>query len=144
MFNNLAAMNTYDAFWDFMQANGTARRDGAPTTDYRLKEDTLGLFAAAFYARGGLKVTAGLRYERTSDVTDTGQVVSGVNKPLHRSNNTGNWLPNLQLSYDASAQLKLRAAFTKTIGKPDFSSFAPGDDHELRRERRHRHQRQQR
>ncbi len=126
MFGNRAAMNSYDPFWAFMVANGESRRDEALTTDYRLREDTLGLFAAASYVVGGLKMTTGLRYEWTSDVTDTGEVVSGVAGPLHRSKKTGNWLPNLRLSYDASPQFKMRAALTKAIGKPDFSSFAPG------------------
>jgi len=126
MLGNAAARQDYDSFWDFMLANGVARRDDAPTTDYRLREDALGAHAVAYYAIGGLKLLAGLRYEHTSDVTDTGQFVAGVLRPLHRSKQFGNWLPNVQASYDVSERLKLRGAFTKTIGRADFQDFAPG------------------
>lgn len=126
MSDNAAARNSYDAFWDFMRAKGSARIDNALTSDYRLREDVAALHGAVYYALGGLRLAAGVRYEHTSDTTDTGEIVSGVNRPLHRSHKYGNWLPNLQASYDVSPRLKLRAAFTKTIGRPDFADFAPG------------------
>lgn len=126
MAGNAAALNNYDAFWAFMYANGAKRTDLSPTTDYTLREDIKSAHVTVDYALDRLRLLAGFRYEDTSDVTDTGQVVSGVNKPLHRDHDYGAWLPNAQLTFDATQDLKLRAAFTKTIGRADFSDFAPG------------------
>ncbi|WP_275226785.1 TonB-dependent receptor [Novosphingobium album (ex Liu et al. 2023)] len=126
MASNQAALGNYDAFYDFLVANGNVRRDEALTTDYRLREDILAFHGAAYYSVGGFKLLGGVRYEHTSDDTVTGQVVSGINQPLSRANKYGKWLPNLQVAYEASDRLKLRAAFTKTLGRADFQDFAPG------------------
>lgn len=126
MEGNRAALGDYDAFYDFLVANGNVRRDEALTADYTLREDIMAYHAAAYYAAGPLKVVAGVRYENTTDETVTGQVVSGVNRPLERENEYGEWLPNLQASYDVSDRLKIRAAYTETIGRADFQDFAPG------------------
>ncbi len=126
MANNQAALGDYNAFYDFLTANGNVRRDEALTTDYTLREDILAFYGAAYYSIGGFKLLAGVRYEHTTDDTVTGQIVSGVNQSLSRTNKYGEWLPNLQASYDASDRLKLRAAFTKTLGRADFQDFAPG------------------
>lgn len=126
MANNHAALGDYDAFYDFLVANGNVRRDEALTTDYRLREDILSVHGAAYYSVGGFKLLGGVRYEHTTDDTVTGQLVSGVAQPLRRTNKYGKWLPNVQVGYDASDRLKLRAAFTKTLGRADFQDFAPG------------------
>ncbi|WP_414902369.1 TonB-dependent receptor [Sphingomonas flavalba] len=128
MFNNRAAINNYDAFWTFMtdpaKVNITA--DESATADYVLREDVLAAHGAVYYALDRLKLVASLRYEHTNAVTDTSQLVSGVIEPQHRSKRYGNLLPGVHVSYDATSRLKLRAAFTKTLGRPDFADFAPG------------------
>ena len=126
MANGQAALGNYDAFWDAMYAKGERRTDAQQTADYRLREDNIGAFGTLYFRSDAVTVLGGLRYEYTKDITDTGQVVAGVNKPLHRDNSYGNWLPNLQAIIEVAPRVKLRAAFTKTIGRPDFSDFAPG------------------
>ncbi len=126
MAGNAAAHDRFDTFWDAMYANGSSRFSDDLTSDYTLQEDILALHGAVTYASGGFRAMAGLRYEQTWDVTDTGQVVDDVDVALHRENDYGNFLPNVQVSYEATSRLKLRAAFTQTIGRPDFADFAPG------------------
>lgn len=128
MENNNAALMDYDAFWSFMYdpANANTATSDQLTADYTLREDILGLHAAAYYATGPLKLLAGVRYEHTTDETVTGQVIAGVDQPLERTNKYGKWLPNVQASYDVTDRLKLRASFTKTLGRADFADFAPG------------------
>jgi TonB-dependent receptor len=126
MANGDAAKGDYNAFWAFMYANGTSRTDTSPTADYTLREDMLAGHGTLYYRTDNLTLLAGARYEHTRDTTDTGQVISSVNQPLHRENSYGNWLPNIQAIYSPVSNVKLRAAFTKTIGRPDFSDFAPG------------------
>ena len=126
MARGAAALGNYDAFWDFMYANGTSRADPQFTADYQLREDNFAGFGTLYYRTDALTVLGGLRYEYTKDSTLTGQVVSGVTKPLERRNSYDNWLPNFQAIYTVVPRLKFRAAYTKTIGRPDFSDFAPG------------------
>ncbi|MCD1623143.1 TonB-dependent receptor [Citromicrobium bathyomarinum] len=128
MENNQAALQDYDAFWDFMYnpANAKITTDDRLTSDYTLREDIIGLHAAATYATGSFKLLVGLRYEHTTDDTLTGQIVSGTEQPLDRHNQYGKWLPNVQAGIDATDRLKLRAAFTQTLGRADFADFAPG------------------
>jgi len=126
MEGNRAALGDYNAFYDFLLANGSVRRSEAETADYMLREDILAYHIAAYYAAGPLKLVAGVRYEGTTDETVTGQVVSGAIRSLERRNEYGEWLPNIQGSYDFSDRLKLRLAYTETIGRADFQDFAPG------------------
>jgi iron complex outermembrane receptor protein len=53
-------------------------------------------------------------------------VVNGVNTPVTRDLTYRNTLPNVQASYDLTPRLRLRAAFTKTLARPDFNQFAMG------------------
>ncbi|NQE63601.1 TonB-dependent receptor [Caulobacter sp. RHG1] len=128
MAGNRAAHDSYDAFWAFMAnpANAAQTFDASATADYALREDVLALHGAAYYAVGDVRLMAGLRYERTSDATDTSQLVAGVIKPQSREHDYDNWLPSLHLTYEPLARLKVRAAVSKTIGRPDFQDFAPG------------------
>lgn len=127
MANNSAVLNTnFDAFYDFLSENGTSRIDESPLADYSLREDTTAGFATLRYSSPLLKVFAGMRYERTSVTTQTAQSVSGAILPLLREKEYDNWLPNVQFTLDPTEHFKIRGAFTKTIGRPDFVDFAPG------------------
>jgi iron complex outermembrane recepter protein len=126
MHGNAGTAFNWDSFWDYAETNGTPTLDEALTSDYKLVEDQLGLYGAVQWRGSGLTLNAGLRYERTSDTVDTHDISGGVPVPIHRRNTYGNWLPIVHASYDFSPDLRLRLAYTKTIGRPDFSSFAPG------------------
>jgi TonB-dependent receptor len=126
MANNDAVKMNWDAFWDYITAHATPTYDNALSTDYRLVEDEVAGYGSLYYSLPRFRFIAGLRYEFTRDDDRTGNVVSGVQTPVHWQNSYGNWLPNVQASYDFTDRLRVRSAFTKTIGRPDFSSFAPG------------------
>ena len=126
MQNNEAIKNDWNGFWSYLIANGVSRVDSAPTTDYALKEDVLAGHAAVHYAGAQFRLIAGFRYEHTRDDIATANLVRNVPTPVTHRTNYDNWLPNVQATFDAAPRLRLRAAFTKTIGRPDFADFAPG------------------
>lgn len=126
MAGNQAVQMNWDRFWSHIHANGVLTVDQAATTDYALVEDVAAAHAALRYARGPLRLLAGARYEQTEFEVDTSDIVSGAVTPSRRSRRYGNWLPNLQATWDFTPQLRLRGAFTQTIGRADFSNFAPG------------------
>ena len=126
MEGNAAAKQDWDRFWTYMYANGVSRTETAPTTDYFLKETVLAGHVVGYFSGPSFRILAGARYERTRDVTDTANLVRGLPLPTRRSTSYGNLLPNVQVTFDPIERLRLRGAFTKTIGRPDFADFAPG------------------
>ena len=143
MADNAAIRMNWDKFWTYVYANGIKTTDRAPASDYALVEDVFAGHAEAYLSGARYRLIAGLRYENTHDQDDTGDTVGGVSTPSRRINHYGNWMPNIQGSYDLTARLKLKAAFTKTIGRPDFADIAPGSIGRGGRQRQPRHQRVQ-
>ena len=112
--------------------------------DYLIDEKVFGFYGMFSVDVGNrLTVLGGVRFEGTDvDLTAnqftegeldgdslaecTGGGTSGgcVNE-LSGSFNYDNVLPNLQLRYEISESLILHAAFTSTIGRPDFEDAAP-------------------
>lgn len=126
MADHAAIKTNWNGFWDRLWAGGVSRLDSAPTTDYQLREDVLAGHAALYVSGANFRAIAGLRYEHTRDKTGTANLIRNVVTPVTRKHDYGNWLPNLQGWFEPRPQLRLRAAFTKTLGRPDFADFAPG------------------
>lgn len=126
MRGNSATAFNWDSFWAYVDANATATVNKRLTSDYKLVEDQLGVYGAVQWRGSGLTLNAGLRYEYTSDTVDTNDISGVTAVPVNRRNTYGNWLPIFHASYDIAPDLRLRLAYTKTIGRPDFASFAPG------------------
>lgn len=92
-----------------------------------------------------MKIIAGLRYEDTdvdmrasqfteaeflpgtdlSSLCDGGFVDEGCVSTVNAEFNFENLLPNLQLRYEVNDNLVFRAAFTSTIGRPNFEDASP-------------------
>ncbi len=115
-----------DAFWGFMESKGTLTRTLAPGSDYRLTEDVFAAHAATTYTLEDFRLLAGFRVETTRATNSTGNVVNGVVTPVTWDIDYTNLLPNLQAFYDLTRQLRLRLAYTQTLARPDFNSFAMG------------------
>ncbi|MEG3145964.1 TonB-dependent receptor [Sphingomonas sp. RT2P30] len=114
------------AYIAWVTAHGIYARDDATTTDYRLKEDVLAGHAAAVFTLPGLRVLAGFRVEKTYVGDATASTISGLITPQTRRRDYQEFMPNVQASFEPVAKLKLRAAYTETIARPDFADFANG------------------
>ena len=80
---------------------------------------------------GKLGITAGVRVEQTSSeairrtvVRQTQTQTVDVGDPTTADESYTHWLPALIMRLDASSNLVLRAAWTNTIGRPDYDEFA--------------------
>ena len=124
--DNGAMQNDWSAFWTYMKTSGVLARDDQAASDYRLIEDVGAAYALASYGWDRLLVQGGLRYERTSVDNDAFDTVNGAPKAVQRKRSYGEWLPNAQARLDLAPTLRLRAAYTRTIGRPDFADFAMG------------------
>jgi TonB-dependent receptor len=99
--------------------------------DYEVQEDVYAAFGQASWEAGPLTVLAGLRFERTETQSDAFQnVTGGPNpgvRPVHNEGGYDNWLPSLHLQYRLLDNFVIRAAWSNTIGRPDFGQIGGGE-----------------
>jgi TonB-dependent receptor len=113
-------------FWQYIETNGVLSVNQEQTADYHLVEDVFAGHAEVIYRLPQLRVMLGSRLEDTRSTDQTSDVISNVITPVKRDINYTELLPNAQALYDLRPNLRLRAAYTETIARPDFSDFAMG------------------
>ena len=111
------------AFFDANKARFAATVT-APTGNYEVQEDVYVGYGQASYRVGDFTVLGGLRYERTEMESDAVRNTGGVLAPVSNAGAYENWLPSLHLQWKPAENLIVRAAWTNTIGRPDFGSLA--------------------
>ena len=99
-----------------------------PTGDYEVSEDVYAGYAQASYAWGNFTLLGGLRYERTEVESDALRDADGVLTPVSNSGSYGNWMPSVHLEWKPLDDLIVRAAWTNTIGRPDYASLAATEE----------------
>lgn len=100
--------------------------------DYLIREKIFGAYAMATLKFGSITAIPGVRMEKTKsdyaakDVLDT-TTVADLGKPYDSfgSQSYTDWFPGLNLRWDASPSLVLRAAVTRAIGRPNYEQLAP-------------------
>ncbi|CAN5337065.1 TonB-dependent receptor [soil metagenome] len=114
----------------FFNANRAlfARTVAARSGDYEVSEDVSAAYGQASYRVGTFTALAGVRYEKTEVSADAFSVRSGVITPVSNSGDYDNWLPSVHLRWDAMENLTVRAAWTNTIGRPNFGSLAGAEN----------------
>lgn len=106
-----------------------ARQAPSPRTgDYDLTEDVSAAYGQASYRIGAFTALGGVRYEKTEVSSDTFRTRAGVVTPVRNSGDYDNWLPSVHLRWDALENVVVRAAWTNTIGRPDFASLAGAEN----------------
>lgn len=99
----------------------------APTGDYAVSEDIYAAYAQASYTTGPLTILGGVRYEKTKVSSDAVRAQGSTLTPVANSGEYENWLPSVHLTWNATENLIVRAAWTNTIGRPDFGSLAANE-----------------
>jgi TonB-dependent receptor len=99
----------------------------APTADYGVNEDVYAGFAQASYAWDDFTLLGGLRWEHTKVSSDAVRATGSVLTPVSSSGDYDNWMPSLHLQWKPRTDLIVRAAWTNTIGRPDFGSLAANE-----------------
>jgi len=93
--------------------------------DYAMSEDINAGYLQATLSRGDWRLLAGVRGERT-DFRGAGFQVSedDIAGVKHERSYT-NWLPSAQLRYDADQHTSIRAAWSNSVVRANFSQLAP-------------------
>lgn len=103
-------------------------RLGAASTfdDFTLNEDIDAAYLQAGFDIGNWRLLAGVRNERTRFEARGNQVSEDGVEAIARSKSYSDWLPNLQLRYDLDPRTSVRAAWTNSVVRANFSQLAPG------------------
>ncbi|KQN00372.1 TonB-dependent receptor [Sphingomonas sp. Leaf25] len=119
---------------DFFAANGsgfsanTANTSASLTPDYSLGEDILAGYVMTRYATDAIEVTSGVRYEQTDlrTTSTSSNTRAGVTSFVfgQREQDYGYWLPSAQVNWNVSDRFKLRAAASRTLGRPNYDDLA--------------------
>jgi TonB-dependent receptor len=123
-----------DAFWKspalpgLVDAAASARASGI--NDYRYKEDVAAAYANLAYATDQLQLQGGLRLDHVSFDATMASVLNGVLQatPAHKSNKDTHVLPYATALYSITPSLRLKAAFSQTLGRPNPESIATVED----------------
>lgn len=114
---------------DFFEANRDRfiATTSLPTGDYDVTEDVYAAYGQASYRIGDVTLLGGLRYEKTEVESQAVRNTGGVLTPAHNEGGYENWLPSVHLRWDVRDDIVVRAAWTNTIGRPDFGSLAASE-----------------
>lgn len=114
-----------DAANDIFAANRTSFSANANnlTSDFTVTEKAYGGYGQITGRVGNIQAVGGVRYERTDVDTGAVRVVNGVITPANSSGGYDSYLPSFHLRWNAAPRLVLRAAYTTTIGRPDFADI---------------------
>jgi TonB-dependent receptor len=114
---------------------GTVRADlvayGAQQS-YAIQENTKNAYLLGKFELGNANFDAGVRYVRTTQ-TSSGYAVANANlptqviTPVTYSNTYSMFLPSANLRYELTPKLVLRAAYSKTLTRPDLGQMAPSE-----------------
>lgn len=118
------------AFIDHLAANPAQWRLDTMGTednnlDYGIEETVLAAYGLARYRGDALNLTFGLRYEDTGTDGTGRRLRNGIWNDTKNKGDYEHFLPSVNASYDLSDTMKLRAAYSKSIGRPPFNAIAP-------------------
>lgn len=97
--------------------------------DLDLEEDVLAGYALATVKLGQLTLNPGVRVERTKlsiagfQLENDGTVV-----PVKSDHDYTNWLPSVIARFEPVRDVVFRAAFTRSLGRPNYSDLTPGGE----------------
>ncbi|XYJ10315.1 TonB-dependent receptor [Telluria sp. B2] len=100
--------------------------DESALDDFAMAEDIDAAYLQASLRRGAWSLLAGVRAERTRFRALGSQVSEDEITPRSASRSYTNWLPGMHLRYDIDRATSLRAAWSNSVVRANFSQLAPG------------------
>lgn len=92
--------------------------------DFRHREHIVGAYGIVGYRNDAFIAEAGLRLDDTRQKTLSYVLAQGVFSPQETSSGYRKWLPSGIFTWHATPAVDLRGAFSKTLGRPSYDSFA--------------------
>ncbi|MDC1324468.1 TonB-dependent receptor [Flavobacteriaceae bacterium] len=100
-----------------------------PGSEFNIEETINAFYGMIAYRSDKFQFSGGLRYEDTKTTTSRPRQVDGVydNSRSENKNDFGNLLPSLSMTLDLSEKVKLKAAYSKGIGRADYGQLSPSE-----------------
>ncbi len=118
-----AARAAFDATRSGFTANPT-NIGGSLQSDYTLTEDIYAGYAMMRYALDSARLSAGVRYEDTRLSTGSFALRGTTYTYGQQDQHYRNWLPSAQFDWDLTGKLRFRAAYSRTLGRPNYDDLA--------------------
>lgn len=112
-----------------LAVNNTASSNNSYAADYGYRETILAAYASGMYATDQTRVIAGVRFEDVDYRADVPQRVGGTyNGTLATYDGAYRYLlPSVNITHDLMDNLRVRAAYSKSLGRPAFSDIAQAE-----------------
>lgn len=118
-----AARTFFEANRGGFTAN-SANAGNSLQSDYNLTENIFAGYWMARYALDTARLTAGVRFEDTTLTTGSYRLRGGAYSWGQQRQHYGDWLPSAQFDWDLSDRLRVRAAYSRTLGRPNYDDLA--------------------
>lgn len=92
--------------------------------NFEHEETTVGLYAMGRYATDKASLILGVRYDDTEQDTTSRLLINRNWEPFETSSSYDYLLPYVLAGYELTPDLRLRAAFSQTLGRPSYESYA--------------------
>lgn len=121
-----AVLDYYAANPSLIALNATQTAANERALDYHIHEKIYAGYGMASLVFGDLTAIGGVRIERTEGRYNAFQIraTTGIT-PLAFSQSYTHVLPSVHLNYRAAPDVTLRAAWTNTIGRPNYDASVP-------------------
>jgi iron complex outermembrane receptor protein len=109
--------------------NAKSSQNDSLSSDYQYDETILAAYVSGMYAFDNTRVIGGLRVENVRYTAYVPQSLAGTYLGTF-AQNKGKYqhvLPSLSVIHDVNENLKLKAAFSQTLGRPAFSDIAQAE-----------------
>ena len=120
-------LDYYAANPNFLALNALQTAVNERSLDYRIDEKIYAGYGMVSLSLGDLTAIGGARVERTKGRYDAFSIRAGGTAitPLSFDQTYTHVLPSVHLNYQAGSDLLLRAAYTNTIGRPNYDATVP-------------------
>lgn len=122
---------------DFLVFDPGGSTANSLTDDFSVEEDVLAGYLMGLLDIGAFDFIAGFRVEYTDTESNILEFIPGapdinidesnadqIVRPVAESNDYTEFLPNLQIRYEITPELQGRAAYTRTLARPELSDLA--------------------
>ena len=122
-----------DAFWgravNGVGVNAALSNRNSRLSDFRYTEDMYAAYATASWASDQIFVQGGLRYDAIEAEATNTQVIRGViqDAPTTRDTDYSNLLPYAMATWSARPDLRIKAAASVTLGRPNPEDIATSE-----------------
>lgn len=118
-----AAQTFFDANRSGFTAN-SGNIGNSLQSDFTLTENIVSGYLMARYALDTARLTAGVRFEDTTLATGSYNLRGASYVWGQQGQHYQDWLPSAQLDWDLTDRLRFRAAYSRTLGRPNYDDLA--------------------